>query len=204
MADQADPTVPAPPSVAGRERDAEQVGAESHPAPGTETESPEGTGAGSAAGAEDPTLPVAPVTGAQPPLPGGPLGGSPVVTPEEVTQAEAQVADLQLQEETVRQLLNLLADAATSVRQGYPDRIDLGAFGGSRRGTRMARHTAGAQERVLRALDMASEALGQHQTAITVFRDELEQVESEAADLLAILKQRSQDVVVSIERSVDR
>ncbi|GAA4686881.1 hypothetical protein [Nocardioides nanhaiensis] len=192
MADPADTTVPDHPSVAGRDHASEQVGAASHPAPGTETGDPAST-----------TTPVVPVTGAAPPLPGGPLGGSPVVTPEEVSLAEAQVADLQLQEETVRQLLTLLADAATSVRQGYPEGVDLGAFGGSRRGSRMARHTAGAQERVMRALDMASEALAQHQTAITVFRDDLEQVESEAADLLAILKQRSEDVVVSVERSVD-
>lgn len=194
MADPADTTVPAHPSVTGRDHDAGQLGAEPAPAPGAEA----------TPGATVPAPPVTPAAGGQPLLPDPVPGSTPVVTPEQVTQVEARVADLQLQEETVRQLLTLLGDAATSVRQGYPGSIDLAAFGGSRRGSRMARHTAGAQERVLRALDMASEALAQHQTAITVFRDDLEQVESEAADLLAILKQRSQDVVVSIERSVDR
>lgn len=195
MAEKADTTVPDSPSVAGRDHDADQVGAESHPAPGAaaDTTTP-----------SDTTTPVTPAVGGPPLLPDPVPGSTPVVTPEQVTQVEAQVADLQLQEETVRQLLTLLADAATSVRQGYPDSIDLAAFGGSRRGSRMARHTAGAQERVLRALDMAAQALAQHQTAIAVFRDDLEQVETEAADLLAILKQRSEDVVVSIERSVER
>lgn len=172
------------------------------------TARPDLAGSDHAAGrleAQEQPSPGAPVAPASPPLLTDPLPGStPVVTPEQVTQVEQQVADLQLQEETVRQLLTLLADAAACVNRGYPSGIDLGAFGGSRRGSRMARHTAGAQERVAEALDMASQALAQHQLAIEIFRDELLQVEDEAATLLSILQQRAEDTVVSIERSVER
>lgn len=184
----------AAPEVAGREHAAGQLGAQDHPGPGAPVDSTSPTT----------PAPAGPPTGTTPLLTDPVPGSTPVVTPEQVTQVEQQVADLQLQEETVRQLLTLLADAAAYVDRGYPSGIDLGAFGASRRGSRMARHTAGAQERVAEALDMASQALAQHQLAIEIFRNDLLEVEDEATTLLSILQQRAEDTVVSIERSVER
>ncbi len=86
----------------------------------------------------------------------------PTAPPMQFPDAEGAIADLQLQDATVRHLLAVLDEAGRTVIEGAPDGLEGDTFGGTHQGERMARHTAGARERVLVTLDRAAEALARH------------------------------------------
>lgn len=120
---------------------------------------------------------------------------SPVTSPvtpalPDVSGAQAALADLQLQDSVVAQVLQVIDEAGRAVASGAPRWVDPEVFGGSGKGERMARHTIGAQARVHQALDMAMAALVQHQVALTTFRDEVQRVEADTADELAAVRAR--------------
>ncbi|MCW2816916.1 MAG: hypothetical protein JWN84_4371 [Nocardioides sp.] len=123
------------------------------------------------------------------PLPPPPPGWD-----QTVATAQAQVADLQLQESVVAQVLDVLDEAGRQVCEGAPRWVDPDVFGGSRRGERMARHTLRAQDRVHQALAMATEALAGHHVALATFRDDVRRVEAQAEEHLVVVRARVEGV----------
>jgi hypothetical protein len=137
----------------------------------------------------------------QPPTPPPATSPVPPVTPAaqvpvvDDSAARAQLEDLQLQESVVAQLLDVLDDAGRQVSTGAPQWVDPDAFGGTREGERMARHTIRAQVRVQEALHQALDALAQHHVALSTFRDEVRRVEAMTEEQLAEVRARVAGVV---------
>lgn len=116
---------------------------------------------------------------------------TPAVPLVDTAPSQAALAEFQMQESAVAQVLAILDEAGAAVATGRPDWVDPDVFGGStREARRMARHTARAQHRVHQALDLATEAVHQHVVAMSTFRDEVLRAEGETEDHLAAIRAR--------------
>ncbi|WP_137292922.1 hypothetical protein [Nocardioides dongxiaopingii] len=99
------------------------------------------------------------------------------VPPSSTTPYEQSQQEIRLEEEDVRYLIALVEETVRDVGGSIPRQVEGDLFGGGHLPERMARHTLGAHERILRTLLSSVQALEEHAGSLQSYRDELNRVE---------------------------
>lgn len=103
-------------------------------------------------------------------------------TPALVTQAVDLLEDLNVEETTIRAIVQILTDSADDLHGKEPASVSTAVFGGSGSGAELGHHTSVAHQHVRDAMEAMVAGLTAYQLNVRRFRDDVEFTDQDAGD----------------------
>jgi hypothetical protein len=97
-----------------------------------------------------------------------------------ITAVEARLRQLEVEESTVKQIVEILEEGAGALRNGEPGTLNAAHLGGSWKGSELGRHTAIAHRHVVEAMTQMVLGLRGYQANVQKFHKDIDFVDEDS------------------------
>jgi hypothetical protein len=99
--------------------------------------------------------------------------------PTEISAVASQLKELEVEDRTIRQIVEILEDSAGDLKHGQLGTFNTGRLGGSARGAELGHHTSVAHQHVVKAMEEMVLGLHGYQANVQKFHKDIDFVDQD-------------------------